>query len=214
LALAYLQDGRPRDALPLLEEALELTRARSGPDHPEAIALMDNLALARLRAGDAARAEPLLRRVLERQKQSGAPPAIIARTSAQLGVCLIKEGKAAEAEPLLRDCLAIREQTIPDEWPRFNAMSLLGGSLLGQNKYAEAEPLILRGYEGMKARAATIPVAAQYLLPEAAGRIIALYDAWGRPGQANDWRAKLGPAALEEKPEPAVSAARPGTKPK
>jgi hypothetical protein len=93
-------------------------------------------------------------------------------------------------------------------------MSLLGGSLLGQKKCADAEPLILRGYEGMKARAATIPVAAQYLLPEAAGRIIALYDAWGRPGQAHDWRAKLEPAAFEEKAEPAVTEAKPGTKPR
>jgi hypothetical protein len=34
---------------------------------------------------------------------------------------------------------------------------------------------ILRGYEGMKAREASIPVAARYLLRDAAGRILALY---------------------------------------
>jgi non-specific serine/threonine protein kinase/serine/threonine-protein kinase len=152
---------------------------------------MDSLALADVRAGDVARAEPLLRQVLGHQKQAGAPPDVIARTSALLGLCLLRQNRAGDAEPFLRESLAIREKTIPDEWPRFNAMSMLGGCLLGQKKYGEADPLILRGYEGMKSRSAAIPVAARYLLPEAGARIIALYEAWGRKDQADDWRAKL-----------------------
>ena len=169
---------------------------------------MDNFALAELRAGDVTRAEPLLRRLLEYQRHSGAGLPIIARTTALLGLCLLRQDRAADAEPLLRECLAIREKLTPDDWPRFNAMSLLGGCLLGQKKYDEAEPLIIRGYEGMNARASRIPAAAHYLLSEAAGRIIGLYVAWDRPAQAAEWRAKLGPA-LKPKTAPAAAEVKP-----
>ncbi|MDP1559892.1 MAG: hypothetical protein Q8M16_00670, partial [Pirellulaceae bacterium] len=41
---------------------------------------------------------------------------------------------------------------------------------------AEAEPLLLKGYEGMKARAPTIPVQGMIRLPEALDRLISLYQ--------------------------------------
>jgi hypothetical protein len=70
----------------------------------------------------------------------------------------------------------------------------LGGALLGQQKYAEAEPLLLQGYEGMKQREATIPTQGKQRLPEAAERLVALYEATGRADEARAWRAKLPPA--------------------
>jgi hypothetical protein len=99
--------------------------------------------------------------------------------------------KYAEAEPLLRECLAIRAANQPDAWLTFKARSQLGGSLLGQEKYAEAEPLVLTGYEGMQAQEAWIPGLDKNWLIEAGERIVALYDAWGKPGAAAAWRAKL-----------------------
>jgi hypothetical protein len=75
-------------------------------------------------------------------------------------------------------------------------LSLLGGALSGQKRYAEAEPLVLGGYEGMKARAAKIPPAGKGRLPEAAERIVHLYEAWGRFDKATEWKAKLGLADL------------------
>src|SRR5207248_1672140 len=87
---------------------------------------------------------------------------------------LLKEQKWAEAEPVLRECLKIRAAKLPDDWSTFNTRSLLGASLLGQKKYAEAEPLLLSGYEGMTARAATIPPMGQHNLPEAGERIVRL----------------------------------------
>ncbi len=63
--------------------------------------------------------------------------------------------------------------------------------LLGQKKYAEAEPLLVQGYEGMKAREAKIPPQSKKRLTEAAERIVQLYDAWGKPDQAAEWRKRL-----------------------
>ena len=49
----------------------------------------------------------------------------------------------------------------------------------------------MNGYKGMKARERQIPATSRDRLAEAAGRIVALYDAWGRPEEAARWRAKL-----------------------
>jgi hypothetical protein len=43
----------------------------------------------------------------------------------------------------------------------------------------------------MKAREARIPAERRGRLTEAAEQIVALYDAWGKPGEAAAWRAKL-----------------------
>ena len=63
-------------------------------------------------------------------------------------------------------------------------------SPLGQKKYAKAEPLLLSGYEGLKAREARIPVPAKIRLTEAIDRLVQLYEAWGKPEQAAQWREK------------------------
>ena len=63
--------------------------------------------------------------------------------------------------------------------------------MLGQQKYAEAEPLPLAGYEGMKQREAKIPAQGKVRLTEALERLVQLYDAWGKPEQAEQWRREL-----------------------
>ena len=98
--------------------------------------------------------------------------------------------------------LAIREKTQPDDWLTFNARSVLGGCLVGQEKYAEAEPLILAGYEGMKAREAKIPPPGKPYFTEAAERVVKLYEAWGKPEKAAEWRAKLAKPGDEPKDQP------------
>jgi hypothetical protein len=97
---------------------------------------------------------------------------------------------------VLREGLAIYAEAQPEDWRRFHTMSLLGGALLGQGRYAKAEPLIVPGYEGMKARAAKIPAPGKPRLPEAAERVVRLYEAWGKPDQAAAWRVRLGLADL------------------
>ena len=61
----------------------------------------------------------------------------------------------------------------------------------GQLKFLNAEPLLLDGYSGMKDREEQIPPAAQTRLAEALERLVQLYDAWGKPDQAAEWRKEL-----------------------
>src|SRR5262249_12980415 len=107
-----------------------------------------------------------------------------------------------EAEPPLREALAILEAKHPEDWSRFDVQSRLGASRLGQAKYAEAEPLLLAGYEGLKAREATIPAPSKSRLTEAGARVVRLDEDWGQAEKATQWRAKLAPPSAKAKPGP------------
>jgi len=147
------------------------------------------------------RAVPLYRELLAAQsrKLTGDDPDR-ANTLTSLGQCLLKAGKPADAEPVFRECLAIHDKKQPEDWRRFNTQSLLGGSLLGQQKYAEAEPLLLAGYEGLKQREAKIDAYFKVRLPEAAERLVQLYDTWGQKDKADEWRKQLEQVKAAAKP--------------
>jgi tetratricopeptide (TPR) repeat protein len=193
LALSYIDAGRTTQAEALFEEM----RPGAGTDGPDAIRVTAELAGTRERLGRWAAAEPLRRDVVARLRASHRPqsPALASELDA-LGRNLIEQSKWSAAEPALRECLAIRSRMIPDDWSRFHAMSFLGTALIGQGKYAEAEPLVVSGYEGLKAREAKIPPVGRPCVTAAAGRVVSLYESWGKPEKAHDWRARLGLARL------------------
>ena len=197
LACAYLNAGRTAEGSRLLEGTLALMETKLGPDHPHTLAARDNLAGAYESLGRWAAAEPLRREALARRRQSARPESpYLAGELEGLGRNLLNQAKWSEAEALLREGLEIREtRKFRDDWTRFRAMSLLGGVLLAQGRYAEAQRLIVPGYEGLKARAAKIP-APENCLPEAAERVVRLYEAWCRPAEAAAWKTRLGLADL------------------
>jgi hypothetical protein len=122
---------------------------------------------------------------------------------------LLKQKKWAEAEGALRESLEFRENKERDAWTTFNAQSMLGAALLGQASsaskgadeqalaraagfYRDAEPLLLKGYDGMKQRAAKIPEQFRTTcLNESAERLIQFYDAQEKKDEAAKWRKEL-----------------------
>ena len=75
-------------------------------------------------------------------------------------------------------------------WLIANTESLLGACLAAQGRHADAEPLLLGSY----ATLATTPGAPPQRVSEALDRIVSLYQVWGKPEKAAEWRAKR-PAA-------------------
>jgi serine/threonine protein kinase len=200
LGMTYRYLGEAEMAIRQLEGASKQFEAWLGHDHPFSLESRNNLAEAYHAAGRTAEAEPLLGDSLERARKSfGHSDPRTAGAMAQLAWNLIQRGQWSAAEPVLRDCLAIREKIQPDEWSTFNTRSQLGGSLAGQKKYADAEPLILAGDEGLKARAAKVSAASITRLPEAADRVIGLYESWGKAEEAARWRARLAPSSPAER---------------
>src|SRR5271157_4885900 len=197
LAETYRAAGRTAEAVALHEATLKLCESKLGPDHPHTLRSRSNLAVAYVAAGRWAAAEPLRRDLLDRRRRATPPDSpVLADDLAGLGFNLLMQAKRPEAETVLRECLAIHEKVIPDVWSRFNTMSQLGGALLGQGRYAEAEPLVIEGYKGMKAREVKMPPTAKPRLPEAADRVVRMYEGWGQPEKAAEWKARLGLADL------------------
>jgi hypothetical protein len=52
--------------------------------------------------------------------------------------------------------------------------------------------MLREGYQGLKERQERIPYVYRKKRPaEAAGRLVQLYETWGKPAQANEWRKRV-----------------------
>jgi tetratricopeptide (TPR) repeat protein len=191
LGFALTQEGRIQEALTLLETVVETEKSKLGPDNESTLSSLTALGNVYEMAGKLEEAAHVQSEVLERRKKKDPKSPDFAAIAGSLGLNLLKQRKYAEAEPLLHECLAIRAEKLSDHWLRFNAQSMLGEALLGEKKYAEAEPLLLQGYEGMRHRERKIPAIGRIRLPEAAERLVHLYEATNQPEKAKKWRAEL-----------------------
>ena len=193
--LSYNDAGRLTDAIRLLEEAhcasTKFPKLRLAGIH-----LLD----AYTNAGHSAEAAKLLQELLREARRSFPEDSSqLAGELAQIGSKLLQLRAYTDAEPLLRESMSIREKTEAEEWSTFNTLFMLRGALLGQKKYADAELLLLKGYEGMKQREATIPANAKIRLTDALNRLVQLYEAMDKKDEAAKWRKVCENAKSAEK---------------
>ncbi len=192
LAALYTGRGRYDEAEPLLREAVAAAKKKLGPGHPLTQTVVNELVDLHGKQGQPQLGEPLLRESAAfLRDQAGADSLAYANQLASLAHNLLEQKKYAEAEPVARDCLAIQTAKEPDAWTTFHAQSLLGGALLGQAKHTDAETRLLQGYEGMKAREATIPSDSRPCLIQSLERLAELYETWGKETEAARWRKEL-----------------------
>ena len=96
----------------------------------------------------------------------------------------------AECEPLVRESLETGARVLgADHWRVAESRSLLGEALAGLERYEEAEADLLESYAALDV--ALPPARRARRLPAAAERLVKLYEAWGKPEMADEWRAKL-----------------------
>jgi eukaryotic-like serine/threonine-protein kinase len=187
----YLGLGEPAKAIHQLDQALMLRRQALGFDAADTLKSMNTLAEAYMAAGQIDMARPLYEEALSRGKTAmGAEHLDMLTVMNNLGRAYLAS-EPAPAEPVLREALAGWMRKAGHDWHTYEAASQMGGFLLIQKNYAGAEPYLIQGYEGLKAREASIPDASRRRIAEARARIIALYDAWGKPEKAEEWRRKL-----------------------
>ncbi|MCU1382754.1 MAG: serine/threonine protein kinase with repeat [Acidobacteria bacterium] len=186
------QRDKLAEAETLLAGSLDAHRRVSGTGHPSTI--LDALNLAEVLEAEAkyADAERVLRQALDVSRNALGPEhSLTLGLVSDLGWVRIEQHRYADAEPPLREANAGFVKTMPNHINRFDNESILGQSLMGQRKYAEAEPLLLEGYNGLIARIKTIPAYNMDTVTDAGDRIVRLYDAWGKPAQAAEWRKKI-----------------------
>jgi tetratricopeptide (TPR) repeat protein len=190
LAETYGWLGKYPQAEALFGETLEaMSRRGLGPGNDWST--LSGMAFMYQRQGKYALAESRAAQVLASQRRIlGSEHPDTMASAADLALAYLSQGKFAESEPLAREAVAFCRRKEADDWPRFRAESLMGAALSGKKNYAEAEPLLLEGYQGMVARRDRIAIPYRYHLDRAHDWVVQLYEAWGKPEKAADWKEK------------------------
>jgi eukaryotic-like serine/threonine-protein kinase len=194
LAMIHLQQGRLDEAGRLTDLVLQSSRQLPVENSPFLAIQLSNLGWFYLEQGDLAKADTICTLAMEAMRRKpNANPMAHFHVMARLGSVRLAQGQWTEAEALLRESSRRADKLLPDAGYRFYLISLLGGSLAGQAKYAEAEPLLRQGYEGLVLRQASMSpyLNAPRRITESLERLVQLYDAWGKPAQAAEWKEKL-----------------------
>jgi eukaryotic-like serine/threonine-protein kinase len=167
-----------------------------GADHPDTLGSMLALAWARWSQGRREEARTMTRETLTRCRRAlPQQHPTTAEALVNLGTMLNEQLRFREARPLLEEGLETRRTSLPPQhWRVAQAESHLGESLRGLRQYAAAEPLLVRGCTGVLG--STEP--SERAKRMAVERVVALYEAWGKPEKAKEWRAKLEPQASPE----------------
>ena len=109
-------------------------------------------------------------------------------------------GKLDQAEPLYNQAFETAKRVLPaDDRSIPQYRSAYGACLTMLERYEEAEEHLLAGYQGLKEALGEEHKQTR----EALQQLAELYDAWGKPEQAAEWRAKLPVGEVaEESPNP------------
>jgi hypothetical protein len=139
-----------------------------------------------MEAGDPIRAEALAREALSLRGTSLPDSHPMVGAALQLaGRCRMARRDAPGAEPLLRESLAVRRTSMPPgHWLVASGESVLGECLVAQRRFPEAEPLLVSGASALREKLGPDHPRAK----EAAVRVVALYQSWGKPAEAKRWR--------------------------
>ena len=137
------EQGKYREAIPIAEGAVEVSKRSRGLDDPETAEALNNLGVLFQKIGNYAKAEPLLQAALRiRQKALGPEHTLTANSLNNLGELYQDMHEYAKAEPLLQEALRIRQKVLGQEHAD-TAQSLNNLALLYwvMGEYSKAEPL-------------------------------------------------------------------------
>lgn len=120
-----------------------------GPEHPNTLAFMNDLALTYAAQGRYAEAEKLFNQILQtRRRVLPAGHSRTLQTLSDLAEMYQKQGKYALAETDAAQVLAGRRNSLGSEHPdTMNAAADLALAYLSQGKFAESEPLAREAFE-------------------------------------------------------------------
>ncbi len=208
-SLAGLLASRKRwpEARDLQAELFHDLEAIMGPEHPKTLDALNNLTGYTFEAGDLAEAERLVRRMIDIRRRVMDPlhPRTVLNVSL-LGRILEKAGRLDEAESTLRSAVDDASK-LRGTRPEIEGMVLrhYAALLMRLARYQEAEHLLTQSdailsplYDVKHERRGAV-----------LRTFVQLYDAWGKPDKAAEWRAKLPPDD-PARSAPAVPAPAPG----
>jgi tetratricopeptide (TPR) repeat protein len=144
LSAAYHASGKFDLAVALLQDTLQLYRAKVGPKHVDTLKAMNNLAAAYRDSNRLTEAETLFREAIDgARSQLGIAHADTQTYIQNLIECYGKLHQPENAEPLLRELAEFEKVRAGADAPAYaSKLATLGMNLLQQNKTTDAEPVL------------------------------------------------------------------------
>ena len=142
----FYQRGQYRETEPLWNSALAMCERVLGPEHPETLSTVNNLAELYRNQGKYELAGPLYQRALEaRERVLGSEHPDTLSTVNSLAILYSVQGKHELAESLFQRALETRERVLGPEHPdTLSSLNNLAILYHDQGKYEQAEPLYRR----------------------------------------------------------------------
>jgi serine/threonine protein kinase/tetratricopeptide (TPR) repeat protein len=189
LAGVYHVVGRNADSVKTGEEAVALMRKKFGPDHRETLGTMLNLANSYGAVGRLDDALKLNEETFALMKgKLGPSEASTLMAMNNLANCYAASGRYADALKLRQEKLALQQAKLgADHAETLRTMLLVGRSHIELKDYAAAEAILLDRQARVERNAKDLPPGWKTV---AIPRFIQLYEAWGKPDEAEKWRAQ------------------------
>jgi tetratricopeptide (TPR) repeat protein len=176
-----------------IERGLEIYRNKLGASPMASADLLFHRAQVAWKRGRNSKADDLFRQALDLDRAAGRAAQLQMATHL-IGYAgfLASTGNAIVAEPLAREAVEIRVRDLPAGfWTIETARSSLGATLTALGRYAEAEPLVVPAYTELNRKLGRQARDSQSALE----RVVRLYEAWGKPEEAQSYRAPRRAAA-------------------
>ena len=198
LAAMYRQLSRYDEAEPLYVRALESRRRVLGEDHPDTATCVNNLAVLYQHQGRYGEAETYAIQAIEmRRRVLGEEHPRTLTSMNNLASVYRDQGRFAEAEAQYAAAVAGARRTVPKgHWYTGVFLSGQGFCLTSLARYEEAEAGLREAHQILAASLGPQHEATIKTIK----RLADLYDAWGKPREADQWRAKLGGQSDEPGP--------------
>ena len=201
LGTAIRAGGRYSEAERVFTDAEKIRTRVLGPEHPATLASLHGLAWTYQYQRRFAEAEPIWAKLLDtRRRVMGAQHPDTLTGWMMLALVRLQQERFADAESTSRELLTAYQESAPDNWRRIYTQAILGASLVGERKYEEAEPILTSAYDGLVEKRESMLAEFRPTIAGWGERIVAMYESWGRPEKAAEWREKaaLAGAPLRE----------------
>ena len=186
LGYVYFEAGRYDDDIALLKQTLAMRRAMLSDQDPAIGRTIFNMASTIEAKGDTLAAEPMYEEAQKRLLRANGPdhPNTVVATWV-LGRAQYKAGRRREAEANLKAALAVSDpngKLPPHDYGR--VASILASLLIDERRFPEAEGLSLRALAIWDSLADTMRAR------KSAEQLVTLYDRWGKPDRAAEYRQR------------------------
>ncbi len=181
--------GKLAEAETVRRELLDVQTRVLGERHPNTLTSLNNLAYLLKRQKKLEDAEQLYRKVVELSlevKGAAHPHTLLSMLT--LGIVQRDRGNLTEShQTLSRAIRLLRENDVQDEMARGLLEKHYGRTLVALGRYEEAEPYLQRSLDTL-----TLVLGASHRRTQSTlEALVELYESWGKPDRAAEWRAKL-----------------------